>query len=507
MKTNWFILFICLFVTINLHAQDFAPTGAKWYVPNLHFLPPSISVTTIESIGDTIINGLDCKHLVKDNWSCLINDGSFFIHQSGDSIYLYDALRDTFDTIIDFGAEVGEGWQFHYDYMGGGSSIDTISCTVDSVFYHYLSPTDSLKTQDVTLTSSTEFYVDGTDTIYNSRQARIYEKIGFQTALFPYFFPQQWICDANNDGPTRCYEDSIVGLLKFDTVDCEFVEPYQYRNFARITSKWYFPSYYAFSPDSSVITYESVADTTINGMLCRKVIKSESSCFIPISGPLFFYENNNVIQLYDPNSDSFNTMIDFDAEVGDSWIINQFYGILPDTFVCTVDSISSLNVFTTAGFGDNLKVQYVTLISQVNGQSKSMKIIEKIGFEQALIPIVDELSCDLNYESTIRCYSEFDYGMINFDGGAPCIPTPVEELLKDTDLEIFPNPTSDKLFFKTKELQLQSVQIFSLEGKLINEILFEQSEINLSYLDAGIYFLKIKSEQGLIVDKVVINRN
>ena len=200
-------------------------------------------------------------------------------------------------------------------------------------------------------------------------------------------------------------------------------------------------------------------------------------------------------------------MIDFDAEVGDSWMINQFYGTFPDTFVCMVDSISYLSVLTTAGIPDNLKIQHVTLTSQISGWIRNMRIIEKIGFERALLPIAENPICDFNFESTIRCYSEFDYGMINFDGGAPCIPTPVEELLKNTDLEIFPNPTSDKLFFKTKELQLESAKVFSLEGKLINEILFEQSEIDLSYLHAGIYFFKIKTNQGVVVRKVVINRN
>jgi hypothetical protein len=76
------------------------------------------------------------------------------------------------------------------------------------------------------------------------------------------------------------------------------------------------------------------------------------------------------------------------------------------------------------------------------------------------------------------------------------------ETVPSTELKIFPNPTNDELFIKS-DLQIEKVEVYSLLGSLlISENNFKE-KISVSALPAGIYFLKVHTEKGLVVSKVV----
>lgn len=80
--------------------------------------------------------------------------------------------------------------------------------------------------------------------------------------------------------------------------------------------------------------------------------------------------------------------------------------------------------------------------------------------------------------------------------------TGILEQTKDAFL-VYPNPNNNGLFFIETNNQVNQVTIYSVQGKLIESIslLSNNSPLNLSHLNKGIYLLKI---EGIGVKKVII---
>ena len=71
---------------------------------------------------------------------------------------------------------------------------------------------------------------------------------------------------------------------------------------------------------------------------------------------------------------------------------------------------------------------------------------------------------------------------------------------------VYPNPTNGTLNIKAiTDLNFNSVDIIDLNGTLINSILLNNKEgtINLNELPDGIYLIKIHSDVGVVVKKVI----
>ena len=71
-------------------------------------------------------------------------------------------------------------------------------------------------------------------------------------------------------------------------------------------------------------------------------------------------------------------------------------------------------------------------------------------------------------------------------------------------LQVYPNPTTGELTIDNEQLTINNVEIFDVYGK--NHHLITSSSnhfINIAHLPAGIYFLKIATEAGDVVKKVI----
>lgn len=78
----------------------------------------------------------------------------------------------------------------------------------------------------------------------------------------------------------------------------------------------------------------------------------------------------------------------------------------------------------------------------------------------------------------------------------------VNELKAKNQIEIFPNPVASMLHFKNLDLiQSTILKIENMFGQMIIEAELKENEINVADLLPGLYFLKIKNEQGYKVAK------
>jgi hypothetical protein len=70
------------------------------------------------------------------------------------------------------------------------------------------------------------------------------------------------------------------------------------------------------------------------------------------------------------------------------------------------------------------------------------------------------------------------------------------------NMKIFPNPTTGQ-FMLQSEHRIESIIITDINGKQVLKIDYPSTEIDVSNLENGIYFLQIETLEGLVTTKIV----
>jgi hypothetical protein len=75
------------------------------------------------------------------------------------------------------------------------------------------------------------------------------------------------------------------------------------------------------------------------------------------------------------------------------------------------------------------------------------------------------------------------------------------------DIVIFPNPTTGELGIRNYELGIRNIEVFDVYGRKLSQISYPNSQlsylIDIFHLQAGIYFVKITMEKGIVIKKVI----
>lgn len=75
---------------------------------------------------------------------------------------------------------------------------------------------------------------------------------------------------------------------------------------------------------------------------------------------------------------------------------------------------------------------------------------------------------------------------------------------ENLDFSIYPNPTSSLLHIETNHSDISSVEIFDVQGKQVMQVSsLNLSEIDVSQLANGMYFLKVSTSEGELSRKFV----
>lgn len=76
------------------------------------------------------------------------------------------------------------------------------------------------------------------------------------------------------------------------------------------------------------------------------------------------------------------------------------------------------------------------------------------------------------------------------------------------DVQIYPNPTNSEIHLKGFDGNIHLIEMVDVLGKIVYaSSKFDSSIlIDVSYLNEGIYFLKLKMENGTVVKKIIINK-
>ncbi len=71
-----------------------------------------------------------------------------------------------------------------------------------------------------------------------------------------------------------------------------------------------------------------------------------------------------------------------------------------------------------------------------------------------------------------------------------------------SEIVIYPNPTSSMIYVKTKHI-INAIEFYDILGKRVL-ISKSRTEVDVSHLNSGVYFMKIKSDGGNITKKIVV---
>lgn len=98
---------------------------------------------------------------------------------------------------------------------------------------------------------------------------------------------------------------------------------------------------------------------------------------------------------------------------------------------------------------------------------------------------------------------QMGYGIPDFGAVYDALMS-THEVIKESFISVFPNPTNDILNIKADK-NIEKIQLFNMEGKMMRQ-LENQNQLNLSGLPQGTYFLKILLENRQTVIKKVIKK-
>ncbi len=101
----------------------------------------------------------------------------------------------------------------------------------------------------------------------------------------------------------------------------------------------------------------------------------------------------------------------------------------------------------------------------------------------------------------LTCHSK---NGISLYGNSPCsLITGIEKSLKIEEISIYPNPVINQLIIGNTNLKITKMTIIDLTGKFVKTIKQNFNTIDVSNLEAGIYFVKLISNKKTIIKKFV----
>jgi hypothetical protein len=474
----------------------FAPPGAQWHYSQATLNPAITTFKTFESIGDTLIKGVDCRVVVE-----VERMGEFtskttrhFFTSRNDSVYFF--RNNGFHLLYDFAALPGDTITLGYFLTHDQKPLTMII--------------DSLSTLQINGHQRTVQHITSGDGMSIEFGSQVIEGIGSTSFLFP-------TPDFSGDGPLRCYSDNMLGHFKnpfysgtgWSGTDCQEIintSPVWIRKGAVWHYDWWVPASGGFEK------IEYVKDTLIDNKLCNKLVatayeftmnQNRDIIFVGkhVSRNYFTYASGDTV--FHRVDGKFYVLYDFGAKPGDTWEI----GGETNAFNCSrsfvkVDSIGTMEI-------DGKSYRWISLSTLPDsGMGLHGKVVERLGAIDAYL-FPSPLSCDptvlLNSPVyTFSCFQDDDfplYNVTNNDCGyllTLAIPQQVAPAFS-----VYPIPAKDRLYLNRDSGGEALVRIFSISGKLVFSQRLMGNEINISGLDAGVYFLRLEEKGKVVSAKVV----
>lgn len=239
-----------------------------------------------------------------------------------------------------------------------------------------------------------------------------------------------------------------------------------------------------------------VGDTLIEGQLSKKLNKQRIAYDLVALqdvysdyGYEYTYEESGIVYLWYNNH--WDTLYNFQAEVGDSWRMAK-------QPLLTQDSNSVLNV-VAKGIKNINGIDLNYLVVDFNGTWYTDTIVEKIGFIGSYMFPYDgyDGGLDVNEGGAFRCYEDDQFSTYKPYFSGECDYTVgISELDQEKIFSIFPNPVSTTLniigesFFDCDYKIYNEIGSLKMCGKISNSI-------DISSLGNGLHIISIDNNSKI----------
>ena len=274
--------------------------------------------------------------------------------------------------------------------------------------------------------------------------------------------------------------------------------------FAPVGATWYYDNSFGAPWKLVYAKVEVTGIDTIQGRACKRIESKNHlgnmdwgcSFYSPV---LHTYEENGRVYAY--HDGDFHLLYNFNAMVGESWIIHNPPLALGDSLIVVVDSISLISIN-----GHTLKVQHVTNPGLGPGEllewgSSIIEGIGNVGFITPQFPTCDPWIFGL------RCYQtdSMDLHFVNY----PCDTVALYSGTQSPVLRgglLLPNPVSGNTLALSEAIDADRVVLQNTLGAMQKSLEIQSGNLlNLEEMPSGVYFVQVFKAARLIgVDKLVV---
>jgi hypothetical protein len=274
-------------------------------------------------------------------------------------------------------------------------------------------------------------------------------------------------------------------------------------------AQWHYRVYSVNYPyTDGYIQLTNTGTITVGGKVCDNLVGNMYGVFMYSGFPtttlsgyanVQTYQNNNVVYVHNNETLAFDTLVNFNATIGDKWQLINYPASLNTSScgfsrpICTV-----INTGTILINSQTLKTVQIT--HQLYSQTYTNTIIEKIGtITDFLFPYYHCIIDGPSYGNFV-CYSDNSFALYN-PSGVACNFTTVglkNNSFLSENISVYPNPTNGSLNIEAENAS--KVQVVSLLGQLVKEeeLKIENKKTDISTLQNGVYFLKVFDKDKLI---------
>lgn len=236
------------------------------------------------------------------------------------------------------------------------------------------------------------------------------------------------------------------------------------------------------------------------GMGC-KVLRITQDIDVLTQDSIIVCEENNVIYFVD--YDSLKVLYDFNLVKGDTFyfsfpqqLFTGFYEEYVDEYAKAIISTAAIvvDVDSVLVDGNMLKRQIIDPL-EYRFVTTGNTITERIGNNAFLFPFFSVDFAEINPGSDLIKYKDKSIEVVN--AHMFCQVTGILEVGDVKETFVFPNPIADHFRLNCMELAIRKLLIYDSKGQLVDTKTPNLSCMyDISYLDIGVYFLRILTTNG-----------
>lgn len=212
-----------------------------------------------------------------------------------------------------------------------------------------------------------------------------------------------------------------------------------------------------------------------------------------------YREENRKFYFIPENETEEKLLYDFNLILGDTFVATYGFGV-SDSLILEVGYLDSVITL------DGISRKRITLTN--NSMGKYGVWLEGIGNLEWTTFIFPAYVASLSGWDNLNCHSQESTTIYPDWGNPNCdIVINTNELQKNLNFELFPNPVEDIIHFDFNNFDARYLEILNLAGKVIFEknINPSQNELQISNIfEAGIYYVKVHNQDGKFLTKKMV---